>query len=56
MEQKGGIKYKIECRECGKRFIVSNISSPVPKHPPKGEHVEPICHIYLVSGQGWLVT
>jgi len=41
MRQNGEIRYKVECTVCARRFIVSNLSSPVPKHPPKGEHVEP---------------
>lgn len=41
MERKGELRYKVECMVCGRRFTVSSISSPVPKHAPKGEHVEP---------------
>ena len=41
MRRKGELRYKVECMVCGRRFIVSSISSPVPKHPPKGQHAEP---------------
>lgn len=41
MTKGDSLKYRVACMACGRKFVVSGISSPVPKHPPKGEHVEP---------------
>ena len=53
MGQKGEIRYKVECRACGQIFIVSSTSSPLPKHHPKGEHVEPDVPYVPCVGSGW---
>jgi hypothetical protein len=37
----GDLKYEIECPVCGRRFRVPEVTSNVPKHPPKGEKHEP---------------
>ena len=37
MQNKGAIRYKVECMSCGRRFIVDQIGATVPKHPPKGQ-------------------
>jgi len=41
MERTGELRYRVECIRCGRRFIVKDILSPVPKHPPKGQPVKP---------------
>ena len=37
MGKTGELKYKVSCMQCGREFTVPDISSPVPKHPPKGQ-------------------
>ena len=33
----GEPKYKVACVYCGRQFTVPDLSTPVPKHPGKGE-------------------
>jgi len=33
----GDLKIEVQCQVCGRKFRVPYVSSPVPKHPPKGE-------------------
>jgi hypothetical protein len=37
----GDLKIEVECLACGRRFRVPDASSPIPKHPPKGEPRRP---------------
>jgi hypothetical protein len=37
----GDMKIEVECMSCGRIFRVPKVSSKIPKHPPKGEPVEP---------------
>jgi hypothetical protein len=35
------IMYEVECTRCGIRFKIPDVSSPVPKHPPKSLRIDP---------------
>lgn len=52
MKRTGGVRYKVECVMCGRQFTVPNLSSRVPKHPPKGENPEPYVPYIPCVGSG----
>lgn len=45
-------RYKVECVLCGRTFTVPTASSPVPKHPPKGESKQPYTPYVPCPGSG----
>lgn len=52
MAKIGDIQIKVECVMCGRRFLVDSVSSKIPKHPPKGEEVEPYTPYIPCAGSG----
>lgn len=46
------LKVKVECRVCGRQFTVPNLSSLIPKHPPKGEEELPSGRYRPCRGSG----
>ena len=54
MAKPGELQYRVECLSCGRRFLVDNISSKIPKHPPRGETVEPHIPYIPCVGSGMI--
>jgi hypothetical protein len=52
MAKIGDIQYRMECPVCGRRCLVDTPTSKLPKHPPKGETVEPYVPYVPCPGSG----